>query len=110
MKLRILCCCLLLALNAHSQDTLKVYVRMVEVYAKVSDGNGRPVPNLQPDDFRVVEEGRPQEIKVFEPQSSALTIALLVDTTGSMMSDLPKVKNAIGRLLSSLRPEDRVGL
>jgi VWFA-related protein len=83
---------------------------MIEVYAAVSDDRGRPVTNLQSEDFRVLEDNRAQQIRVFEPQSSAMTIALLVDTTGSMTSDLPRVKNAVARLLNSVKPEDNVGL
>src|SRR5262252_9071951 len=61
-------------------------------------------------DVRVLEDNRPQQIRVFEPQSSAITIALLVDTTGSMAADLPRVKNAVSRLLDAVKPEDNVGL
>jgi Ca-activated chloride channel family protein len=100
----------LLASLAYPQASLKVDVRMIEVYASVSDENGHPVANLQPQDFRVLEDSHPQQIRVFEPQSSAMTIALLVDTTGSMVSDLPRVKNAVARLLTSVKAEDSVGL
>src|SRR5215467_11932383 len=93
-----------------SPTTLKVDVRMIEVYATVSDNRGRPMTNLQSEDFHVLEDNRPQQIRVFEPQSSAMTIALLVDTTGSMAADLPRVKNAVARLLNSVKPEDNVGL
>src|SRR5262245_66210427 len=85
-----------------SQTTLKVDVRMIEVYATVSDNRGRPMTNLQSEDFHVLEDNRPQQIRVFEPQSSAITIALLVDTTGSMALDLPRVKNAVARLLDEI--------
>lgn len=93
-----------------SQTTLNVDVRMIEVYAAVSDDRGRPVTNLQTGDFYVLEDNHPQQIRVFEPQSSATTIALLVDTTGSMTGDLPRVKNAVARLLEAVKPEDNVGL
>jgi Ca-activated chloride channel homolog len=104
---------LFFTLNAElswSQTALKVDVRMIEVYATVSDNRGRPMTNLQSGDFQVLEDNRPQQIRVFEPQSSAMTIALLVDTTGSMAADLPRVKNAVARLLDAVKPEDSVGL
>ena len=104
---------LFFTLNAElswSQTALKVDVRMIEVYATVSDNRGRPMTNLQSEDFHVLEDNRPQQIRVFEPQSSAITIALLVDTTGSMAADLPRVKNAVARLLDAVKPEDSVGL
>jgi Ca-activated chloride channel homolog len=93
-----------------SQTTLNVDVRMIEVYAAVSDARGRPVTNLQSEDFYVMEDNRPQQIRVFEPESSAITIALLVDTTGSMNDELPRVRNAVARLLEAVKPEDNVGL
>jgi VWFA-related protein len=83
---------------------------MIEVYASVSDGNGRSATNLTAQDFRVMEDDRPQQIQIFEPQASAMTIALVVDTTGSMTSDLPHVKNAIARLLTNVKAQDSVGL
>ena len=91
-------------------QTFKVDVRMIEVYAAVSDSHGRAMTNLHSDDFHVLEDNRPQQIRVFEPQSSAMTIALLVDTTGSMAADLPRVKTAVARLLEAVKPEDNVGL
>jgi VWFA-related protein len=94
---------------ALSQATLNVDVRMIEVYASVAE-NGQPVSNLQVQDFVVLEDKRKQTIRVFQPQSAAISIALLVDTTGSMTSDLPRVKNAVSRLLSTVKPYDNVAL
>jgi len=90
--------------------TLSVGVRMVEVYAAVLDKHGRHVPGLTPDRFEIAEDGRPQQIRVFESHSSALTTALVIDTTGSMSKELPRVKNAVLNLLGMMKPEDRVGL
>jgi len=109
MKVRSLLALLSFASFAWSQ-TLKVDVRTIEVFAAVSDGNDRPITNLQQQDFRVEEDNRLQQIRIFEPQSSAMTMALLVDTTGSMATDLSRVKNGVARLLSSIKPQDTVGL
>jgi Ca-activated chloride channel homolog len=110
MRIRLFLFFMLCADFSWSQTALKVDVRMIEVYAAVSDSRGRPMTKLQSDDFHVLEDNRPQQIRVFEPQSSAMTIALLVDTTGSMAADLPRVKNAVARLLDAVKPEDNVGL
>src|SRR5215831_5796579 len=109
MRIRLFLFFMLCADISWSQ-TFKVDVRMIEVYATVSDSRGRAMTNLHSDDFHVLEDNRPQQIRVFEPQSSAMTIALLVDTTGSMALDLPRVKNAVARLLDAVKPEDSVGL
>ena len=90
--------------------TLRIDVRMVEVYASVFDKGGKYLPGLRSSDFRIVENGTVQSISSFESSSAALTLALLVDTTGSMLKPLPHVKNAVADLLSQINPKDRFGL
>ena len=92
------------------QPTLSVNVRMVEVYASVMDRHGKQVVGLGKDQFEVTEDGQTQKIQLFEPQATALTTALLIDTTGSMLKDLPRVKNAVSILLSQMKREDSFGL
>jgi len=91
-------------------STLSVNVRMVEIYASVAGKDGRPAGGLTAEHFDVMEDGRRQRITLFEPQTAALTTALLIDTTGSMTRQLPHVKNAISHLLEEMKPEDTVGL
>ena len=84
--------------------------RLVEVYATVTDGRGRYVDNLARDGFSVMDQGSPQSITAFEPQSNEVSVVLLLDTTGSMLFALPALKNAALRLISELRPEDSVSV
>ncbi len=44
----------------------QVDVQFVEVYTSVVDGKGRPVEGLAKDDFTVVEDGVPQQVRRFE--------------------------------------------
>jgi Ca-activated chloride channel homolog len=101
-------CCLLPCLLLAQQ--IKLNVTLVEVYVSVKDSKGKPVTGLQVTDFRVLEDGQEQQLQVFEPDTAGITLALLIDTTASVANDLPHVKNAIGRMLSALGPEDSVGL
>jgi Ca-activated chloride channel family protein len=94
---------------AETLPSLKVEVRMVEIYAAVMDGR-KYVSGLQQGQFQVLENGQLQKIVAFEAEESPLTMALLLDTTGSMQKALPFVKNAVMQLLISMRPEDKVGL
>jgi len=91
-------------------DTLSVRVRLVEVHAAVTDRRGHYLSGLQASQFQLMEDGRPQSIHIFEAQSSAMTLALLVDTTGSMAKVLPHVKNAVAQLVTAMKPEDSIGL
>src|SRR5271165_1752422 len=49
--------------------TLHVDVKLVNVFVNVTDRNGAIVGGLTRDDFAVTEDGRPQQISVFERQS-----------------------------------------
>jgi Ca-activated chloride channel homolog len=94
---------------ADAPGSLRVDVRMVEIYAAVLDGK-KYVQGLQQNQFQVIENGHTQKIVAFESQSTPLTLALLLDTTGSMQKSLPFVKNAVMQLLTNMRVEDKVGL
>lgn len=93
---------------AASQFTLRVGVDLVNVLFTVTDKNGRFIPGLGPEDFRVKEDGKDQEIAYFARESELpLTLALLVDTSPSVESVLEDEKRtAIGFLRSTLGDED----
>lgn len=52
-----------------NQATFKISVGAVIVRATVSDKNGAPVNDLTPEDFRVYEDGKPQQIESFDLQA-----------------------------------------
>ena len=84
--------------------------RIVEVYATVVDGRGRYVDNLTASQFSVLEEGQSKPVFAFENHNSAVSVALLFDTTGSMVDALPSLKNAAVQLVNQLRPTDSVAV
>jgi hypothetical protein len=45
--------------------TFRVSVDLVQVDAVVTDAKGRHVSDLQPEDFRIFEDGKPQKITHF---------------------------------------------
>ncbi|HEU5021137.1 MAG TPA: hypothetical protein VFT60_04580, partial [Bryobacteraceae bacterium] len=44
---------------------IRVSVNLVEVDALVTDSKGRHVPDLKPEDFTILEDGKPQKITQF---------------------------------------------
>ncbi len=88
----------------------KTDVRLVEVYASVFDQKGSHVDGLTKDQFHILDEGAPQNLLTFEAETSDLTCAILLDTTGSMQGALPSVKNAVSELLAQMREGDSVGI
>lgn len=51
--------------------TYKTSTRLVVLDVVVTDQSGAPVRGLHPDDFRVLENGREQKVKVFEEHDNA---------------------------------------
>ena len=85
----------LLALGADNQvPSFPAKADLVILAATAVDRNGRPVQDLRREDFRILEDGKPQRVVHFA-HSRALDarILLLVDTSGSM-SGRPKTTSA----------------
>jgi VWFA-related protein len=88
-------------------DTVVVDVDVVNVYFNVWSNSGL-VQGLNSQDFRVYEDGRPQEIRYFAAESQQpLTLALLVDSSSSQKNVLDKELDVGTRFLQQvLRPND----
>jgi len=85
-------------------------VDVVQVAATVTDGDGRLVKGLGREDFRVFEDGRPQEVSHFIGSDSERELVVAVDMSGSMHPAMATCREAVKRFLASLRPIDRVTL
>ena len=71
------------------EETLSVNVDLVNVIFTVADKKGKFIPDLNRQQFKVYEDGKPQSITNFSADSNLpLTIALLVDTSGSVRDRL----------------------
>ena len=101
---------------AFSQTSVfKVNVELVRVLATVKDLSGKLIANLNKEDFQVFDNGVSQQIAVFEHHSETpLSIAFLVDTSGSTAKDLKYEITSASRFLRTLfkegNTEDRVSL
>src|SRR6185503_2540182 len=63
-------------------EVVRVTSNLVMVPVSVTD-QGKPVLGLKPSDFRIEEDGRPQQIaQLGDPEQVPLDIALLVDVSG----------------------------
>jgi len=89
-----------------------VNVRLVNVFTSVTDAHGAPVADLTKDDFKVLEDGVPQTISIFDRESELpLSIVLAIDTSESTRRDLKlEVASAKKFVHSILRPQDRIAI
>ncbi|MFZ0774519.1 MAG: VWA domain-containing protein [Candidatus Sulfotelmatobacter sp.] len=92
--------------------TLKVDVKLVNVYVTVTDAHGGPVAGLKKENFTVQEDGRDQTISVFDKESALpLSIALAIDTSLSTRHDLPLEQASAKRFARAiLRPVDALSV
>ncbi len=87
-------------------------VKLVNIFVNVTDRNGAIVGGLTREDFAVTEDGRPQQIAVFERQSELpLNLTLAIDTSGSVHKDMAEEADAAQRFAHAmLRPQDQMSL
>jgi VWFA-related protein len=83
--------------------SIKVDVDVVNVLASVRDKHGTLVPNLEKNDFTILEDGKPQPIKYFTRETDLpLTIGMLVDTSGSQVNLIGIEHNAASQFFSQV--------
>lgn len=99
-------------LAAQDDKPLRLDVKLVTVFANVTDKNGAIVGGLTQDDFKVTEDGRPQKIAVFERQSELpLNLVLAIDTSSSTYKDRGIEQSAAKKFVGALiRPQDQMSV
>jgi Ca-activated chloride channel family protein len=97
---------------AAQEVTLHVDVKLVSLFVNVTDSNGAIVGGLTRDDFAIAEDGRPQQIALFERQSELpLNLTLAIDTSGSVHKDMADETDAGRRFAHAiLRSQDQMSL
>jgi Ca-activated chloride channel family protein len=81
---------------------------LVNVAVTVEDAHGRPIDGLTARDFVVAEDGRPQKLELCArmeeggSRATSLDVALLVDTSDSMLETLRRSQEVAVRFLTSL--------
>src|SRR5664279_3263925 len=102
--------------NAQAEDqpntTFKVNVKLVNVFATVTDAGGTPISSLKQEDFQVLEDGKPQQIAVFHRESELpLSIVVAIDTSLSTRGDQKLELESARRFAHTiLRPIDGLSL
>jgi Ca-activated chloride channel homolog len=93
---------------ANDDTTIKVDVKLVNVFVTVTGEHGSPIANLNKDNFQLFEDGHLQKISVFDKESELpLSIVLDIDTSLSTRKDLPLELNSAKRFAHAiLRPVD----
>ncbi len=127
-------------ISSHEETTtFKVKVNLVEVRVVVRDAKGKAVGNLKPQDFQLLDNGKPQVISKFSVEQTGgkptlraenasqpsgenaaqppapvsvpdRYIAYVFDDIHLQFPDLAQARNAAARQLQSLQPTDRAAI
>jgi Ca-activated chloride channel family protein len=94
------------------QTTMRVDVKLVNVFVTVTDKTGAPVASLTKDNFHLSEDGVPQSIAVFNRESELpLSIVLAIDASLSTKKDLKLELQAARKFAREiLRPQDALAV
>ncbi len=84
-----------------------VRVPSVTLDVVVADDRGRFITGLGPDDFEILEDGVPQEIRFFTADLTPVTSLLLLDTSASVRSSLSAIQTAAYLFLRNMATEDQ---
>jgi len=98
---------LALSVPLAAQQKIKVSTASVPVYVTVIDAEKHLVPDLQIDDFEILDNGKPQPINVFENKPTPITVTVMLDTSGSMTGSLDLVKAGAEQFILRLLPGDQ---
>jgi Ca-activated chloride channel homolog len=89
------------------QPTFRTGANTVAIYATVTEGNGRLVPDLTREQFQVRDNGKPQPITVFSNDIQPITVVMMLDRSGSMRQNFRLVEAAGEAFVARLRPDDK---
>jgi hypothetical protein len=82
--------------------------QMVRLNVTVSDKSGHRMPNLPQSAFTVLENGTPQQIKIFQPEDAPVSMGLVIDNSGNMRDQRQRVRAAAFALAGDSKPQDQV--
>lgn len=89
-------------------DVIKVNTTLVTIPVSVMDRDGRYVPNLNKNDFRIWEDGIEQDVAFFASVEKPFSVFLVLDTSPSTKFRLEDIQDAAITFVNQLRADDKV--
>jgi len=87
--------------EAQQPPVIRTQVSLVNLFVTVRDKSKRIVTDLKQDDFKISEDAQPQKIAFFSKEVTLpITLAMLLDTSGSEQFMLGAIQEAGGRFIA----------
>jgi VWFA-related protein len=94
------------ALVAYAQ--FRSDTRLVVLHASVTDKKGKLLTNLNEGAFKVFENGQQQQVTLFRREDVPVSLGIIIDDSGSMMTKRARVEAAALDLVRESNPQDEV--
>ncbi len=91
-------------------DVIKIDSRLVNLNVRVTDSNGKLIPDLTQADFQVFENNIEQQVVRFEPVTSPVNVVLLMDASGSTKERWKVIRKAAKKFIDTLSPNTRIAV
>ena len=93
------------AAEAQDQVTFRGGIDLVTAAVAVRDRKGKVVRDLKQTDFEIIDAGVPREIRTFESGESPISLAVLVDISGSMSvgGNIARARSAVSVAMATLK-------
>lgn len=89
------------------EETIKVDTLLINIPLVVSDRDGRHVGGLKKEDFSILLDGEKQTIEYFADAEAPVSVAIILDLSGSTKPYLGKIKEAAKAFVDRLNPGDQ---
>ena len=82
--------------------------RLVVLHASVTDKKGKLLTDLGQNSFKVFENGQMQQVTLFRREDVPVSLGIIIDDSGSMMTKRARVEAAALDLVRESNPQDEV--
>ncbi|HEX8180329.1 MAG TPA: VWA domain-containing protein [Pyrinomonadaceae bacterium] len=89
-------------------EVVRVNTTLVTIPVSVMDRDGKYVPSIRQDEFRIFEDGVEQQLAYFAAVEKPFTVALVLDNSTSTKFKTEEMQDAAIAFVDQLRADDRV--
>jgi hypothetical protein len=89
-------------------ETLKIDTDLVTIPLIATNRDGLYITDLTQEEFKITEDGVPQEIAFFGKVAAPFHVVLMLDTSSSTKDQLKRIQQAAYTFVQQLQPVDRV--
>ena len=94
--------------SKNDTDVVRVPTDLITVPVRITSRNGKSVPNVRREEFKIFENGVEQQLAYFSNDEQPFTVVLLLDMSYSSVFRLEDIQLAARIFVAKLREHDRV--